>query len=228
MAKALGAIFAKQLRTGMGKAESHTQMVKAVRAAARRLQLQEDDRREIQLRITGKRSMSDMDLADLGKLLDHLNRDWKGPSGHRAHVGKIRALWWTLYWLGIVDSPKPEAIDVFVRRQTGISALRFVDSQAAHRIIEGLKAWAAREGGVRWPQPGTGRDPLIAERVAVADAIWMRLRDANAVSLAGLSAYVSTALKISPDPSRWVRAEWDAAIKLLGKRLRREQGRTVE
>ncbi|HEU4958989.1 MAG TPA: regulatory protein GemA [Sphingomonas sp.] len=220
MAKSFAEIAQRGLRTAEGKNDSRTKLVRAIRAACNRLGLDDDARRDIHLALTGKRSTTQMTFAELGQVLDRLNKDWKGPSGHRAHIGKIRALWWTLYWLGAVAEPNDHAIDAFVRRQTGVSALSFLDHRSASAVVEGLKSWAAREG-VRWEkEPGE-----LGDRRAVADAIWRKLRETGAAWGSWYQLYAAEALKVSPQPEDWSRHEWDAVIKLLGKRLRRTQGR---
>lgn len=210
MAKSFADLANRTLRISDGKADSRRKLMGAVRAACKRLGLDDDARRDVQLGLVGKASMADMSFAELGQLLDRLNRDWKGPSGHRAHIGKVRALWWSLYWLGAVEEPKDSAIDAFVRRQTGVSALRFLDHRSAPAVIEALKSWAEREG-VEW---ATKPDDL-ADRRAVVSALALKLGAHATGQLlvdAGLGA---------PN-SDWSHHQWDAAIKVLGKRLRRE------
>lgn len=160
-----------------------------------------------------------MELADLGKLLDHLNRDAKAPMWHRSYVGKIRALWWTLYWLGEIADPKDAPLDAFVKRQTGAGSLRFLDHRKAHSVIEALKSWAAR-CGVVWPKDA-GTDGGLAERRAVLTAIWLKLADAHLVRPGGMEAYLASALNVQPAVELLDRHELDAAIRLLGKQLRR-------
>lgn len=208
------------LRTAEGKADSRNKLMKAIGAACGRLGMDDDARRDVQVGVTGKASMKDMDLAELGQVLDRLNRDWKGPTGHRAHIGKIRALWWTLYWLGALDDTRDRSIDVFVRRQTGVGALRFLDHHNAPAVIEPLKAWAGREG-VEWP---TAPD-LLADRRAVVAALWRKLRDRRLVGQAAPGQYAAASIDVGADPERWTAHELDAVIKLLGKRYRRALGK---
>jgi len=155
MAKAAPAPSRRQ-----GKPVNH--LYRAVHAAVRANGMDDDDRKAIMAEKFGKQSMSDMTTLEITQLLNHLNRDRnrQAPAGHRAHVGKIRALWWSLYWLGEVESADERAISAFVKRQTGVAALRFVDHKSARAVIEGLKAWAARIG-VDWPD---------ADRIAAIDA----------------------------------------------------------
>lgn len=232
-ARALGEIAGKAIRSAAGRADSRAKMIGAVRAATRRLRLADDDRKAIQLEATGKASMADMSLAEIGLVLDRLNRDYRGPRGQRAHVGKIRALWWTLYWLGAVGEPNDAAVDAFVKRQTGKESARFLHPKEAFRVIEALKAWAAREG-VLWP--AEARQAELAqvaglidlprlERHAVLEALARKLRDR---SLLGISyaAYCARALILPVNHWAWDARQLDAAIRLLGKKLRRALDKT--
>jgi len=92
-------------------------------------------------------------------------------------------LWWSLYWLGEVESSGQRAISAFVTRQTGVAALRFVDHKSAASVIEALKAWAAR-AGVEWRTADQiaataifhpGYDAIHADRLAVLCAQGKRL-----------------------------------------------------
>ncbi|MDR1995124.1 phage protein GemA/Gp16 family protein [Azonexus sp.] len=47
--------------------------IKAVHAACRRLGIDDDTRRDIQLSLTGKASLSDMHSGEVSRVLDHLN-----------------------------------------------------------------------------------------------------------------------------------------------------------
>lgn len=193
---------ARAIAAGPSKADFQQQarrkLMIAIRAACRRLGLDEDCRRETQLNIIGIASMAQMSNAQLGALLDHFNRGWKGPMGHRAYIGKIRALWWSLYWLGALDQPQDHAIDAFVRRQTGTARLAFLDHVAAHSVIEALKSWAQRSG-VIWLDG-------VPERECVLAALARGLDDLGfAVELPGHGA--------SP-------RDQDLAIAELGKMLR--------
>ena len=205
--------MAEPRRKPAGGADARVRLIRAVRAACRAQGIGDDDRRAIQLAATGKASQADMDTTDLARVLDRLNRTQAPRGADRAHVGKVRALWWTLYWLGAIDQPDDRAIGAFVKRQTGRDALRFLDARAAHRVIEALKDWATREG-VAWPMPG---DP-IADRRAVATAIATRIDPATPVD---------TMLRaiLPGDPVQWPAGSWDEAIRALGKRWRRERAR---
>ena len=148
--------------------DARTRKMRAVLAACRRLGIDDDARKELQLEVIGIGSLADMDERQIGRLLDHLNRDWKGSTTDRAHIGKVKALWWSLYWLGAIDEPGDRGLSGFVKRQTGIASLRFLDHRHAHSVIEAIKAWLEREG-VIWPEPPL--DGSLEQRQAVLDAI---------------------------------------------------------
>lgn len=236
MAKSFSSVAARALRSAAGRTDSRNGMVKAVRAAARRLRLDDDDRHAIQLEVTGKASMSDMSLAEIGKVLDRLNRDWKGPMGHRAHVGKIRALWWSLYWIGAVDRPDEQALDAFIFRQTGKARMSFLGHKEAFRVIEALKAWLIREG------VKLGDERLLAtlsrhsphltiallDRHAVADELGRRLRDKGKLMTSDWTRYCERAIGLGCNHLAWTERELDACIRQLGKMLRRALDKAVE
>ena len=147
---------------------NRSKLIGAVRSACKRLGIEDDDRKALQLERTGKRSMSDMSIAELGDLLTHFNRDWKLPD--RPVSGKVRALWWSLYWLGAHDRPDDEALGAFVKRQTGIAHLRFLDHRQAPAVIEALKSWLTRIG-VTWPDAAEPDPAQVWERHAVLRTI---------------------------------------------------------
>ena len=238
MAEAFATIAARQLKTSAGKSDSRRKLIIAVRAASKRLGLEDDDRKAIQLEITGKPSMADMTLGEIGQVLDRLNRDRTsdgsvgGVAGTynpaRAHIGKVRALWWTLYWLGEIDTPNDAALDAFVTRQTGIASLRFLDHRHAPSVIEALKSIASR-AGVRWPTPAktaeiTAHNPsftlALYDRHWVIEALWTRLYDAKLVYGGSAHEYLRASMSLAVNQWRWNAHELDGAIRLLGKKWR--------
>lgn len=57
---------------------------------------------------------------------------------------KIRALWLDLHSLGAVRNPAESALIAYVKRQTGVAALQWLNDAQASRLIESLKAWQKR------------------------------------------------------------------------------------
>lgn len=203
-------------------------MMRAVLAACNRKLIDPDERYDIQEEITGKRSMSEMTSAELGKVLDHLNRDWDRSRTDRPHIAKIRALWWSLYWTGAIDEPGDKALDDFVQRQTGLSSLRFVDHRHAAPIIEAMKSWLSRIG-VSWPKDSDiasiaakwpGYDRQRAERIAVLNLIDRKV--AGLTDIGFPSRHAARHFGISSSETSWNTTMLDNAIRYLGGILRRE------
>ena len=66
------------------------------------------------------------------------------------------------------------ALVAFVKRQTGVDHIRFLHhADDAAKAIEGLKAWLAREGGVKWR---ADLDWLKADGAKIAWAQWRILK----------------------------------------------------
>lgn len=233
MAEPRHAFVAPERRTGKTE-HGRNRLIIAIRAACKRQAIDDDMRKAIQVELVNKASMSDMSIGELGRLLDHFNKGWKGPMGHRAHIGKIKALWWSLYWLGAINEPDDRAISAFVERQTGVSALKFLDHRKAASVIEALKAWLERVG-VSWPDPDQVADladksPVYsdqhADRHAILGAIGAKLQ-ATGVLRHHYLAYLESALHLCANHHVWSTAELDAGIRLLGRKLRRIEGKEV-
>jgi phage gp16-like protein len=171
-------------------------LIGAVHAAAKAHGIEDDDRRDLMQRVTGKRSLKDMSLADIGAVLDDIN----GAAGEARPAAKrnsppdalemkARALWHSLGLLGGIDRPTLRALDEFTRRQTGVTALRFATPTQKNQVIEALKDWCLREG---FEVPVTEGDGGKAAKIALLQCLWKRLGDTGALEApneAGLSAW---------------------------------------
>lgn len=190
--------------------------------------MDDDDRHAVQLELTGKASLTEMTPREIGLLLDHLNKGWSKAT-HRPHVGKIKALWWSLYWLGCINEASDSALDAFVKRQTGMASLRFLDHMRSPSVIEALKDWLEREG-VSWTSDadiaahvarGAGDyGRAQSDRWAVLHALERRLKSAGVMHKP--EAYAAKAggwIEGAPWTSRSA-TELDAAIRALGKAWR--------
>jgi hypothetical protein len=234
MARAFASVLNKQLRTSSGKADTRAKLIGAVHAAAKKQGIDEDTRREIyKLATDGKNSLTKMTLPEIGKVLDRLNAGNKAAGlsqNARPHVGKVRALWWTLYWLGETESPNDSALDAFVRRQTGISSLRFLDPRRAPAVIEALKAMVERAGVA--PVAPAESDHGRQERHAVIACLWRKLTDAAVIKNRNKGDFLRQALLLPGLVAEWSNRDLDEAIKLLGKRWRshlaRQERRTSD
>lgn len=145
--------------------------------------LDEDTYRDFLAKHAGQRSAKLLSRASAGTVIERL-RDLAGdatkPKGAVAGLdtplaGKLRALWIAGYNLGLVRDRTDRAMLAFLERQTGVSHTRFLsEAGQGTKAVEGLKAWLARDGGVRWPDGKQDGDALESRR-AVLDAQWARL-----------------------------------------------------
>jgi len=136
---------------------------KLVHVGCRELGLDGEVRRDLQLVVTGKASMHDMDEADLTKLVAALKE-----RGFRPHAGKARAvrpaakrgdvrfahvLWGKLHKAGAVSQGGAKGLNAFIRARFekiwGAAVFDIDTMQDARQIatlIEALKGMCARAG----------------------------------------------------------------------------------
>jgi phage gp16-like protein len=121
-----------------------------IHMGCKELALGEDEYRAMCFSLTGKRSSADMDAAERGKLLQRMR-----ALGFRGQLRKVRrlrerhhrmalGLWIELARAGIVRDPSDAALNHFVQRLTGVSALGWADAHQTNQVIEGLKAMRDR------------------------------------------------------------------------------------
>lgn len=143
-------------RTGKPGTAQKAKLMGVVHKAAKALQMDDEARRVMMVRVTGKRSLSDMSLSQIGAVLDEMralgwNDGKHAPAGRRrlanhAEATKIRALWLSLYHLGEARDPSEDALAAFVKRQTRLDDLQWVKQEYAYQVIEALKSWCTRAG----------------------------------------------------------------------------------
>lgn len=192
-------------------------LIAAVHFAAKKRGIEGDDYRDMLKAVTGKRSCAALTLPEMGKVLDHLNGAGRArASGEIAQAGKIRALWISGYWLGVVRDNSDSALRAFVKRQTDIEAERWLrDAAQARKVIEALKSWIARDADVDWGGPTVNpRARVIKAQVRRLSDLGVRinpdLRGFSITGKAGLAWYEDR--------------DWDALIVDLGRELRGHLG----
>lgn len=138
------------------------QLQRLIHVGCRSLAMDQEDRRALQLSVTGKDSMTDMTEAELKAVLNRLkdggfNPVQKGRSRHpaapRADLRLVHVLWRRLGDAGELDRPGRGGLNAFVRRRfegswgsvpADIDMLR--DGAQITAIIRALKDWCARAG----------------------------------------------------------------------------------
>ena len=134
-------------------------LIAKVHVAKKQLALTDESYRDILQRIIGQDSSKGATAAQLDQVLQHFAglgfTTKRSRPDHRKQIRMIEAVWENLVvYLDHVTNEYEgvEALRSFVRRQTksplhpaGIDDVRFLDAKDANRVLEGLKAWLARE-----------------------------------------------------------------------------------
>ncbi|QXN68022.1 GemA protein [Microcystis phage Mwe-Yong1] len=150
-----------------------SQSLKAIHVARKQLGLDEETYRATLAEVTGKASSADMTEAERQKVLEHFRqKGFKGASTGRRKplegrfAGKLQALWIAGWNLGLIRDRDDRALVAFVKRQTGIEAVRFLRHGAdAMKAIEALKGWLERAGGVDWKEFTDPADCVLAAQL---------------------------------------------------------------
>ncbi len=137
-------------------------MLAAIHIAKKELALDDDTYRDLLETRYNKRSSAKLSVKQLMDLIEHfkgLGFKAKKAPPKRAKAkkladddlsAKIRALWISLYHLGVVRDPAETALSAFVKRMAQVDALQWMDGEDAYKVIEALKGMATREANVNW------------------------------------------------------------------------------
>ena len=137
----------------------------AIHVLKSKLRLQDDDYRVLLKGLTTKTSSKDMTDGERQKVRDHLqglaeragqvlptqrrpmpaSRFAKAKADATPKERKVWALWHQLGRDGLVQDTSPKALNAWVHRQVGVSAMQFATSAQMDTLIEALKAWQERK-----------------------------------------------------------------------------------
>ncbi len=201
--------------------------------AKAQLGLDDDTYRAVLVRVTGKASSKDMHAAEHSRVIAEFERlgfkpALKAPrkSGNASarklsgpYAKKLQALWIAGWNLGLIIDRTDTGLLAFVANMTGIERTEWLlDAAQARKVVEGLKGWLAREGGVDWSDRVGAPAHAGRHGFRVAVAQWRLLHPAGTDSAFWFDA--SAILKrplLTTKPSD---AEWVTVMNTLGKRLR--------
>ncbi len=215
-------------------------MLGKVHLAKKELGLDDATYRAVLERVTCKASAAECTEVELGRVLDDFKaKGWqpvmggrKATSGGRAApadhpvAGKARALWISLAQLGAVRDPGEPALEAFAKRQLKVERLQWADQAQGFRLIEALKAMAARHG---WDAAGGPDADLHTIKVGLVKAQWGRLGELGVIKGGeppmcwGLAEW-ATLNGVTPGVRRaedWTEAELTIAAQRLGVRIAR-------
>ena len=192
----------------------------------KQLRLDDDTYRAKLVNIVGLTSTKDMTEAQRTTVLTVFRSERTGstkpprPGSPRKLTGKyaakLQALWIAGWNLGIFKNRDDAALEAFVKRQTGLDAVRFCRDQAdARKAIEALKAILARQGGVNWNSgtflysgdfPDLFRIAYAQHQIVTAPTgHWLVFREL---------------LKKDKIATDFTKAEWIEIMNILGERIR--------
>lgn len=141
-----------------------TNHVAAIHVLKSKLSLSTDDYQALLANLTGKTSSKDMTDAERQKVRDHMqglaermgvvqpsrrrpmpaSRFAKSKADATPKERKVWALWHQLGRDGVVRDTSPQALNKWIKRQIGVSALVFANGVQLDTLIEALKAWQQR------------------------------------------------------------------------------------
>lgn len=208
--------------------------IAAIHVGRRELGLDDDTARDIYEQATGKRSLRAMSEDERKKVLLAFNnkgfkrastgcrKGLKGP-----YAKKLQALWIAGWNLGLVRNRDDKALLAFVKRQTGLEHTQFLhDAANAKKVIEALKGWLAREGGVDWNETKNrlDLDRKVGWKIATAQAAILQ-PDLDVVRVQLHLLYEVHDLTGQQALEALTDADWIPVMNALGKQVRAKQGR---
>lgn len=129
-------------------------LIGTIHATAKSLGLSEDVRRDVMVMVVGCDSCSDMDIAQLKTVADHLrgqqgkaptttpNRRYR-PTNTRPEIRILYGKWSELHALGATCGT-PVGLDKWVSRTFTVSSTEWLNGEQARTACEMLKQWIAR------------------------------------------------------------------------------------
>lgn len=196
----------------------------AIHVAKKQLGLDDDTARDLYARVTGKRSLRDMNAGEQDRVVQELRRQGfkpaeKGLQGPFAK--KLQALWIDGWNLGIVRDRRDSAMLAFIKRQTGIDHTRFlIAAEDAAKAIEALKAWLAREGKVSWQVNITTPAWLHLAGAQIAVAQWNVLVAAEVVR-PNMTDFRKLVAELAKPVDQMTDRDWQPVMNHLGERVRK-------
>ncbi|MGG9999728.1 regulatory protein GemA [Pseudovibrio ascidiaceicola] len=174
----------------------------------------------------GRRSAKGLTMIECNKVLAHMEAKGHGVKAQGATQisgafgKKAVALWLSAWNLGIVQDKTDKALLSWVKRQTKIDHINWVDGEDGSKVIDALKGWIKREAGVDWSTDQTL--PSVYNRpefkVFAAQVALLKHRDV-------MSAHLKFGQVIRPvvdkgDVQQLDGREWILVMNALGAKVR--------
>jgi hypothetical protein len=204
--------------------------IAAIHVAKKQLGLDDETYRAKLTVITGKPSVKDMSEDERQKVLTVFRSEGfkpavaRRPDGRQKlsgrYAAKLQALWIAGWNLGVFKNRDDAALEAFIKRQTGLDAVRFCrDPQDAEKAIEAMKAWMAREGGVEWRADPFRPDWKKVDGYRIAVAQWALLYQAKV----GFEEWLNERFARDPEQEPLSNGEWIKVMNQLGSEVRKRE-----
>lgn len=203
-------------------------MIAKVHVARKQLAIMEDDYRQGLFERTGKTSLTECTDREIATVLEWLKTKGFRPlprPGVARHpmAQKARALWISLYHLGVVHNASEHALEAFAKRQLGCERLVWARQSDAYKLIEALKSMAVRAGWLQHCRV-TGK-PLSPAGLqsSLCHVILGRLKEAG-IAPDGWGLHDAMWLLCGIENARetaWTAEDYDQLARALGDKLRK-------
>ena len=205
--------------------EAKGRVRRAIFARCRDLGLDDDERRAVGERATGKASLTGMSVDEMRKTLTALGDHGRPELPDGPLTPKLRALWISAYWLDVVRQADDRALAAWICMMTGVDSAKWAIPSQMARCIEALRSWMDREASVDWaPYSRVDRAPRYVPAARVLEALWRRCYVRGVVRVSSLSALQQWVCKVRKNRTEYTDlpdAVINELIKNLGRRLKR-------
>lgn len=204
-------------------------MIAKIHVGKKQLAMHEDDYRQMVVNATGHMSLTDCSDAELNLVIGALKgrgfqplpkSGWKAATHPMAR--KARAMWISLYHLGVVRNASEQALEAFAKRQLQCEKLVWARQGDAHRLIEALKDMGKRAG---WRQTDADGQRLNPRQLNchLCEVILGRLKEAGEIpqdwSL-DVAAFRLCGIETTETEGGYTAEHYQRLAKALGEKLR--------
>lgn len=213
-------------------------LIAKIHVAKKEMALLDDDYRAMLIEVTSRASSADCTVPELRAMVEAMKAKGFRPkkafaAADHPFAAKARALWISLYHLGAIANPSDQALEAFARRQLGCVKMQWANQGQAYKLIEALKAIAARNGWVQQMRATQGLKPVSAEvslrilKVRLVERIAELLAERRLIPLEwplGKVAFELAGMERDGPVPLWALGDLDLLARALGEKLR-EAGR---
>lgn len=202
-------------------------MIAKVNIARQQLNMDEDAYRQAIFDASGQMRLSKCTEPQLHRILDWLKSKGFQPKPGKAGAThpmarKARALWISLYQLGVVHNSADAALEAFAKRQLGCERLAWARQSDGNKLIEALKSMGERAGWLQHDRCTGKRLEPLALQASLCSAILVKLKDRGVVP--EVWALHDAAWKLcgieNGRAAPWTAQDYDRLAAALGAKLR--------